>query len=411
MDKDNLFYEINDPICATVGTNGCHTISDYADGFFEGAEFIIYECLTRLENRKNFDPNNRINITEDIIVYPICFNIRHSIELYLKEIIENLFLIYQTKGIYGIELKSIEHHDINKLWGIIKNAHFGNWQKDSIIKREFLFDERFDSYVDDLDKYVTDWGNLDPTGQTFRYPFSSESKRHLENQNVICVLSLFLKSKEFHEKLKKFREFSYALKDEYQNNKFTRFLTYKQLSDICKCLPNIKEWPVSDLEKIINELCINYKMPSIRSIKESAINKKIKKDYFLSSLIGIDIPFKFFSNEKILDVYLFFNSIDADLLELQKSKDYSELFRKGMLVDNKIKSFLLNYSECELYDLLTLIYIGRDNEDLNNYEKVFSFMKNNFVTKDEVLRKIIEKKGNIKFYIECVMKIFGKNIL
>ena len=53
MDKNNLFYEPNDPIAATVGTNGYHTISDYADGFFEGAEFIIYECCTRLNNRKN----------------------------------------------------------------------------------------------------------------------------------------------------------------------------------------------------------------------------------------------------------------------------------------------------------------------------------------------------------------------
>ncbi|MDE4013765.1 hypothetical protein NUS56_09725, partial [Glaesserella parasuis] len=82
MNEDNLFYEEGDPICATVGTNGYHTISDYADGFFEGAEFIIYECLTRLDNRKNNLDTipKRVNITEDIIVYPICFNIRHSIE-------------------------------------------------------------------------------------------------------------------------------------------------------------------------------------------------------------------------------------------------------------------------------------------------------------------------------------------
>ncbi|VEI48875.1 Uncharacterised protein [Actinobacillus equuli] len=56
--------------------------------------------------------------------------------------------------------------------------------------------------MDLLDKYVTDWGNIDPTGQTFRYPFSNESKRHLEDQNLISVLSLFIKSKKHHENLK-----------------------------------------------------------------------------------------------------------------------------------------------------------------------------------------------------------------
>lgn len=296
MDKNNLFYEPDDPIAATVGTNGYHTISDYADGFFEGAEFIIYECYTRINNRKNISSQSiRKNITEDIIVYPVCFNIRHSIELYLKEIIENIFDIYEAKGLSLFRVREIEHHDINKLWGVLRNAHFSNWDANLGIPREIIFDNEFDEYINFLDKYITSWGALDPTGQTFRYPFSNESKRHLEDREVISVYSLFLKSKEFHKKLKEFRNFSYFLKEQYEKGKFAKFFTYKQLISIAEKLPNYCEWRNVDFNNIAAELANIYKVDSLRAIKEMVINKKIKKDYFLSSLIGIDIDFKYIS--------------------------------------------------------------------------------------------------------------------
>lgn len=412
MDKDNLFYEINDPISATVGRNGYHTISDYADGFFEGAEFIIYECLTRLENRRNniTSISKRVNITEDIIVYPICFNIRHSIELYLKEIIENLIYIYKKKGAYRNELDKTEHHNINKLWDVVKSAHFSNWNPNSEISRELIFDKRFDNYVDLLDKYVTDWGNIDPTGQTFRYPFSNESKRHLEEQNLISVLSLFLKSKEHHENLKKFRDFSYLLKSEYDNNQYAKLFTYTQLVSIAKELPYFIEWKNIKFEEKILELCDKYKVPSKRSIKEIAINGMIKKDYFLSSLIGIDLDFIFLSKDKFLNFYNFILTKKEEI-ERINNFDYISGFKNAQCLNQGITKFLLNYNDNELLDLLTLIYLGRDNDTVSTYKKVFEYIRDTFNSREDVLKKILEKKANIEIYMNEVMKKFGKDKL
>ncbi|MDO9779196.1 hypothetical protein Q7513_08820 [Glaesserella parasuis] len=412
MNEDNLFYEEGDPICATVGTNGYHTISDYADGFFEGAEFIIYECLTRLDNRKNNLDTipKRVNITEDIIVYPICFNIRHSIELYLKEIIKNLIYIYRKKGAYKNELDKTEHHDINKLWDIVKAAHFANWRPNSEISRALIFDERFDNYVDLLDKYITDWGNIDPTGQTFRYPFSNESKRHLEDQNLISVLSLFVKSKKHHENLKKFRDFSYLLKSEYDNNQYTKLFTYTQLVSIAKELPDFIEWKNINFEEKISELCDKYKVESKRSIKEIAINEMVKKDYFLSSLIGLDLDFIFLSKDKFLN---FYNFILANKGEIERinNLDYISAFKNAQCLNQSITEFLLKYNDNELLDLLTLIYLGRDNDAVSAYKKFFEYIRDTFNSREDILKKILEKKGNIEIYMNEVMRKFGKDKL
>lgn len=411
MDKNNLFYEPNDPIAATVGTNGYHTISDYADGFFEGAEFIIYECCTRLNNRKNISSQSiRKNITEDIIVYPVCFNIRHSIELYLKEIIENIFDIYEVKGLNLFRVKEIEHHDINKLWEVLRNAHFSNWNANLGIPREIIFDNEFDEYINFLDKYITSWGALDPTGQTFRYPFSNESKRHLEDRGIISVYSLFLKSKEYHKKLKEFRNFSYFLKEQYKKGKFAKFFTYKQLTSIAEKLPNYYEWRNMDFNNVAAELANVYKVNSLRSIKEMVINKKIKKDYFLSSLIGIDIDFKHISKDRFSEFYLFFKNNEAEIYSSCKMSSTEDIFIIPE-INNSISKLLYTYNEEELLDIVSLMYMGRDNEDLYDYDKIISHMKEYFHSKDAIVNKILEKRGNMRMYLENSLKIFGKDKL
>lgn len=414
MDYNDLFFEKGDPIQATVGTNGYHSISDYADGFFEGAEFIFYECITRLQNRKTehfIGDKKRFKITEDIIVYPVCFLIRHSIELYLKEIIGNLFHIYRLKRVKDIKLEKLEHHDINRLWGVIKDSHFRNWILGSEIPREYIFDERVDDFIDFLDKYIIDWGSMDPTGQTFRYPFSNESKRHLENISNISVISLVAKSSKFHNKLKEFRNFTEQLTDEYNRGDFSTYLTYKQLIEISKELPPYSEWGRVDLVPVICELCNKYKLPSKRYLKEKVINGKIKIDYFLSSFIGIDINLKYISKEKLLGFYYFVLSKCDKIMISNEDCELLESFKRQNSLNNDFKEFLSSYSKEELIDIISLMYMGRDNMVSSDYTRMISYNFERFLEKDELLKTILEKKGNLNVYIDNAMRILGKNIL
>lgn len=59
---------------ACVGNNGNPNILTYAEGFSSAANHLIDICISSMGGE----------FPADIAVYPICFNMRHAIELYLK---------------------------------------------------------------------------------------------------------------------------------------------------------------------------------------------------------------------------------------------------------------------------------------------------------------------------------------
>ncbi|MHA2755918.1 hypothetical protein [Aeromonas dhakensis] len=70
---------------ACVGENGHPDKYYYAEGFSEAA-------FTLIENVMN---DNRHSI--DIFIYPICFNLRHAVELYLKALWDELIILASTQ--------------------------------------------------------------------------------------------------------------------------------------------------------------------------------------------------------------------------------------------------------------------------------------------------------------------------
>src|SRR5688572_30124182 len=66
---------------ACVGNNGGpYDLYDYADGYFDATRGLLEIALAAPDS-------NRPWVTIDILVYPICLNFRHAIELYLKYLI------------------------------------------------------------------------------------------------------------------------------------------------------------------------------------------------------------------------------------------------------------------------------------------------------------------------------------
>jgi len=103
----------------------------------------------------------------DLIVYPICFNFRHAMELYLKYVIKDLS---EAKGT-GHRFKS-GGHTLGKNWVAAK----------SLLKNI----ETTDEDVAYFEKVVTCIDEVDQTnGQTFRYPESIKGNRHLEEWSTI----------------------------------------------------------------------------------------------------------------------------------------------------------------------------------------------------------------------------------
>ena len=104
MDNPFEFHE-EDAIIACVGENGGTTDEDIRNGFKRTVELLTESLKDGQE-------------VEDLLVYPIVYNARHSIELSLKIVIKMLWEIEGKKGIkYSDEIiaerkKKIHTHNI-----------------------------------------------------------------------------------------------------------------------------------------------------------------------------------------------------------------------------------------------------------------------------------------------------------
>jgi hypothetical protein len=203
---------------ACVGDNGQPDYFDYAQGFSSAANLLIKAVLT--ERGLKYSP--------DIFIYPICFNMRHSVELRLKGLIENLRKFPGRKTeLNSIELTSI--HGIGKLW-------------EHIVVAAAIIDSRFGLFVDDLNEYILDIEEVDPTGQTFRYPHDREDNKHLVDVSVINVYVLHCRFKSLEEKLDCLDSFCYELLREYSLGTFTTKFSRAQLLELALEVPPLSEW-------------------------------------------------------------------------------------------------------------------------------------------------------------------------
>ena len=83
MDNPFEFHE-EDGIIACVGNNGGTTDEDIRNGFKRTVEILIKSLKVSQE-------------VEDLLVYPIVYNARHSIELSLKIVIKMLWEVERKK--------------------------------------------------------------------------------------------------------------------------------------------------------------------------------------------------------------------------------------------------------------------------------------------------------------------------
>ncbi|WP_236362508.1 hypothetical protein, partial [Pseudomonas gessardii] len=94
---------------ACVGENGDPGYVEYSKDFSKAANILINAVLE----------DHSIHLTTDIFVYPICFNMRHSVELRLKGAISALQKLAILKQRI-INFDFMGSHDIYKIWFFFK---------------------------------------------------------------------------------------------------------------------------------------------------------------------------------------------------------------------------------------------------------------------------------------------------
>jgi hypothetical protein len=109
----------------------------------------------------------------DLMIYPIAYNLRHGIELYLKHFCRTLPTLWESQ----------EHakpsHKLLDNWAIVKEY----------VSRDSYFSLGSDA-IDLVERIIKDVVEIDPSGEIFRFPYSKKHDLHLAEQSLINVLVL-----------------------------------------------------------------------------------------------------------------------------------------------------------------------------------------------------------------------------
>ncbi|WP_421205660.1 hypothetical protein [Aeromonas sp. 601027] len=266
MRKNNTFCG-SEPTWANacVGNNGNPSYVEYSIGFSKAANVLIDLVLS----------GRGFNYPVDEFIYPVCFNMRHSIELRLKGAIEELIEISKIKNkIIHFDLSGSHH--IGNIWTFFKN------------ESEKL-DHRYIKINENLESTILDVSDIDSTGQTFRYPVDTESQKHLTDVSTISFSRLKIKFNELEENLGRLHFLNTYLLAEYRLKTFTTKMSRVKLFQLANDLPNKSTWKDEEFKQVKLDLMNKY------SLSSNDLTKSIKlilNHYEMAPMIGEIPPLK-----------------------------------------------------------------------------------------------------------------------
>lgn len=245
---------------ACVGNNGAPGIYEYADGFGDSVMLLIEE----LKQRQG---------ALDTLIYPICFNLRHSVELNVKALIGSLDQLSKvSKRPLSSDVKSvIGQHDIQNLWNFF-------------VQNAASIDSRFTQETAHLDSHIQCLAETDSTGQTFRYSYDTQSVKHLTEVSLINVLVLQEQFEDIRERFESVRSLMSYLLYEYRMGTFTRHLSRKDIFSIAELLPTRDKWGTANFIAVKTMVAINH---NLSGQELSLAFTKIQKTRDTARMIGL----------------------------------------------------------------------------------------------------------------------------
>jgi len=172
---------------------GAYNYFHYYKGYFHAGLKIVTDII-----------NNPNPSDIDLLIYPIVFLFRHSIELALKH------LSIVVPKIWGETIDTALTHNLITDWKKIKVF---------LLKEPGIFNTD-NQLIDKFEKFLNDFTEIDPKGEAFRYPVDKGGTRHLSDMSVINI-------KNFHNiivpigetldywfsQVHKLKEYDYNIKD------------------------------------------------------------------------------------------------------------------------------------------------------------------------------------------------------
>lgn len=236
-EKNPFEYHDSDLYVACVGDNGGTDDFDIREGFKTSVSILI----DAVENGE----------CEDTLVYPIVYNVRHSIELSLKIVIDRLIFLYSTKNL-PFEQKDkddIFTHDLQSL--------------ENTVVKYYGVDKRIVEIFDKVRPYLKNY-YFDVKGDVFKYETDHEGNPHLITQGISSISYDVLKVT-YSEMMKIFDELIFEtayLCKEYGTGTFTKSLSRENIKNISCELPQRNKWKEDSFDVCKAEIKKKYNIGS-----------------------------------------------------------------------------------------------------------------------------------------------------
>jgi len=277
--KENATFRGEEPTWANacVGDNGSPQIFEYATGFASAANVLLDEVI-----------NHRgIGLPVDVFIYPICFNMRHAVELFLKAAVSHLVQLAHLRAAKIPKFDIAGSHDLGRIWEYFK-------------ANSLTTDKRYALAIEALEEYVIDIANVDATGQVFRYPFDTENRKHLTELALINAVVLKTRFEILEKRLQELNRFNENLLDEYGWGSFTTRLSRVQLMEIAGTLPKRDQWKEPSFDAAKAHLKKEYELSSNEFSKALKI---IQERHEMAALIGITVEIPGLSLQ-VLEIFI-----------------------------------------------------------------------------------------------------------
>jgi hypothetical protein len=300
----------------------------------------------------------------DDLIYPICFNMRHSIELRLKWAIEEIIKISILKGI-NLEFDLNGSHDIGNIWDFFQ-------------RESNLLDRRFIKINITLHQTIKDIADIDATGQTFRYPKNSESKKHLVSAGgIISCRILLIKFTELEKNLDTLHYFIGYLSDEYRFDTYTKNLSRADIFNIAKQLPDRSDWSNEEFKAIKAALISQYQISSNELCKACNL---IQENYETAYFVKKDLTLLGLTEAQILEFLSFWVKLNPNFRDRSPqnitlisfdSSMFEEMVLRDAVKKETIETLYNSITPEYLADLNALFYFARDLDFSEGYQETY----------------------------------------
>ena len=277
-------FSLNACVGENAGGDGDYS---YVLGFAQAALVLINAAKVQ----HVFDPDSEeeMFVAQDALIYPICFNARHHIELFLKRQIQRVAKLRDS--VFNEKLL-VEH----ELGDLLKE----------LTKLCIITDRRLPDFLQPLRFAIDAFAAIDPSGQIFRYSRSLNNELHLKQLQHINLELLERSLKKLFDGTENFEMQVDVLTYEYGQGTMTEELSRSEIKKLAKSLPPRSTWSESsDFHSVKKAFMQEFKL-SGRAFKRAV--DLIITHYEFAGFIGLELPVPYIDKTRLKKLV----SLDAD---------------------------------------------------------------------------------------------------